>query len=199
MKRPFIIKDKRILIVFLVSWILFMFLMFKDNFGYISTSKTQTGEWTTVTHPLYGFSLEYPDKWRVEIFNESGRKGAHEVKLLIRGREVGFSGIVIKLVQMKSPTVEDAALWDDIRLTKLGKAAHSRGEAGYKQISLVEDEINGTPAIRRVYRLRDGQFEAVYIARANNFIIITLQTTQEYHDKYKEDFERVLESFRPLQ
>jgi len=57
MKRPFIIKDKRILIVFLVTWTLFMFLMFKDNFGTISISNTQTGKWVIITHPLYGFSL----------------------------------------------------------------------------------------------------------------------------------------------
>ena len=145
------------------------------------------------------FSLEYPDKWRVKLFNESGDKGAHETKLTILGRGPGFNGIVVKWVEMESPTVEDAASWDDIRLTKLGKAANSRGEAGYRQISLEEDELNDTPILRRIYRLRNGQFEAVYIARANDFIIITLQTTQDYHDKYKEDFDRVVESFRPLQ
>ncbi len=193
-----IIRNKRIVAIFLITWSFAMFLAFADNF--LPTRPKPTGKWITVSHPLYGFSLTYPDKWYPRLYNENGYRGNHELKLELHERyNYGFGGIFVERVEAESPTLEDATVWDAQRLAKLGRQAKNRGESGYRNSTLEEDQIKGTPLLRRRYELRDWQFEAVYIARANDFIIITLATKPDYYDKFKEDFDRVVESFEPLE
>jgi predicted site-specific integrase-resolvase len=41
--------------------------------------------------------------------------------------------------------------------------------------------------------------EDVYVAQANDMIIITLQAEADEFDEYVEDFEAILTSFRPVE
>lgn len=185
------IKDKRLVIVFLVIWLIWGAILSDFNpTGYIS------GEWKTVTHPDYGFSLEYPAKWVIQLYGEEGYRAEADMKVRIMGMGSGFNGIVIYQKYAQNPTVGQTILWQE----KLLRAAGDRlsKEGGYVSLSLDEEIVNGVTIFRRTYTMGDNKCQEIYIARANDMITITLQSNEAYFEGYLEDFNRIVSSFTPL-
>lgn len=150
------------------------------------------GEWLTATHSRYNFSIQYPDKWSIHKYGERGYKNAPEIKLIVDGNIRGFNGILVKVIEDDTPTLEKAANWGDAWLKKISPTGT------YREISFTEDSIGEQPALRRVSVIGERVFEDTYIVRENDFVIITLQTGQTYYDQFAEDYNHIVHSFTTL-
>lgn len=144
------IKDKRLVIVFFVIWLIWGAVLNDFNpTGYIS------GEWKTVTHPDYGFLLDYPTKWVIQLYGEEGYRTIENIKVRITGWGAGFNGIIIRREYAQNPTMGQTILWRE----KLLRAAGDRlsKEGGYVSLSLDEETVNGVTIFRRTYTMGDSK------------------------------------------
>ena len=156
-------------------------------------------KWETITHPVYDFSLEYPTKWRLQTFGEYGFKGDRDFKLWIyRSQRNSFRVDVRFRGKDLPPTLEDVVLWSNERIEKY-KSGNSHADGYYQELEFYEDEVNNHPAIRRIYTMSGMQIEEVYIARQNDMITISLRSPISEFDSYKNDFERIVHSFEPME
>ncbi len=146
------------------------------------------GEWETITNAEYGFSVDYPTKWKARTYGEHGYKGRDEVKL--RSLQ-GFFAIRVEYQEMTNPTLQDAVAWGESQINK----------SNYVLIQEGEEVLNGHPVVRQryIYSLGSAMYEKVYVARANDVILIQLQANEAEFDSYLEDFDAIVASFRPLE
>ncbi len=147
------------------------------------------GEWETVTNMEYGFSVDYPTKWKARTYGEHGFKGEDEIKLLIYRSLTGLFEIGVEYKEMPNPTLQDVVAWGESQINK----------SNYVLIKEEEEVLNGYPVIRQRYRLGSAMYESVHIARTNDMIIISLQADEAEFDSYLEDFDAIVASFRPLE
>lgn len=184
----------RTILLFLLVWFLGASILL--DFWPIVRSE---GQWNTITNTTYGFSVDYPTKWKARIYGEHGFKGADEVKLRIYRSLTGTFVITVNHLEMPNPTVEDAVNWGKSRIRD--SAQNLRGQEGtpnYENLGLEEMIFNGHTTLKQRYKLGSVLYEDVYIARTNDIIIITLQADESEFNSYLDDFEAILTSFRPL-
>ena len=194
MRGPFPISDKRIIVLFLIV-LCMSILFFLEN----RPLKLLSNNWIRTTHPLYDFSLEHPEKWYVQTFGDRGYRGTEEDKMLLTSDiDIGLGVIEVNKIESLKPSLEDVANWDESRLEKLGQDSLLRGESGYEEISLEREIIQGVPILRRTYSHRGFLFNAAYLARTNDMIIITMSTSPSGYDVYIDYFNRIINSFEPL-
>lgn len=156
-------------------------------------------EWATVTNTQYNFAVDYPTKWVARTYGEHGFKGARAVKLHIYRSVLGYFEIAVYRQSAVEPTLQDVIAWGEARIGNLNRNLASRGEPTYEKSPVSYETINGYEVGRRIYK-RDGVMnEDVYIARTNDMIIIRLQSEEADFEKYVEDFERIVQSFRPIE
>jgi hypothetical protein len=74
-----------------------------------------------------------------------------------------------------------------------------RGESPLTEIGLWEDKIEGELISRRRYGNERIMFEDVYLARNSDMIIITLQSGAAEFESYLDDFNRIVDSFEPVE
>lgn len=162
-------------------------------------------EWRTVSHKQFNFSIEYPAKWRISLHDENGWKGIREARIVLllpfylRGSSSNFR-ILIESRTAVNPTLQDVVAWGDEYLDAIYLDPVTKINTGLEEIFLQEDEINGIPILRRRYAFRKSglMFEEVYIARNQDMFMITMSTNIERFDDFYEDFNHVVNSFRPL-
>lgn len=149
------------------------------------------GEWATITNTEYGFSVDYPTKWKARTYGEHGYKGRDEIKLFIYRSLQGFFAIRVEYHEMSNPTLQDAVAWGESQINK----------SNYVLIQEEEEVLNGHPVVRQrySYSLGSAMYEKVYIARANDVVLIQLQADEAEFDSYLEDFDAIVASFRPLE
>lgn len=181
--------------LFLAVWSVLMIVLLQLP---INGRQSRT-EWETITNTQYNFSVEYPTKWLARTYDELGKRGYEPVKLDIYRSLLGNFKIEVLFQSASNPTLEDVVSWGDARINSGNKSLQSRGEDTYEKSPLQEDTINGQEILRRVYQRSVIKSEDIYIARDNDMIIITLQSEKEDFDAYLEDFERIVQSFRPLE
>lgn len=158
------------------------------------------GEWKTITHLEYGFSLDYPTKWHAKTYGEHGFKGEDEIKLAITRSYRDIFEIGVHYQAMPQPTLKDAINWGNSRIDD--SIARLRGldkPANYQELIAEEVIINGHTTFRQRFVLGDNMYEDIYIARTNDIIIITLQANESDFESYLEDFNAIVASFRPLE
>ncbi len=152
-------------------------------------------EWETITNLDYDFSVDYPTKWKAATYGEHGFKGADDVKLRIYRSAFGVFEISVRQASY-NPSLEDAVTWGDRRIDQINR--NQRGEAGCKILEEWSDVIRNQEVVRRRYDCEITSNEDVYITRSNDLIIIILQAEKGRLDKYREDFEAIVASFRPI-
>jgi hypothetical protein len=179
----------------LFGWLIFMAVL-TDSLPF---GRGPEGEWSTITHEQYGFSIEYPTKWRVETYGQHGHRGLDEVKLMIWDTNLNNFQIEIWRIPYSSPTLENVLRWSNVWLERARENVTDRGGNDYEEIALVEDIIQGVHILRRTYRLGNNTYEAVYIARADDMILIELQAPDGSYNTYIDDFNRIAASFTPMQ
>ena len=181
-------------LLFIVGWLILMAVL-TDSLPF---GRGPEGEWATITHEQYDFSIEYPTKWRIDTYGDEGDRGLDEVKLEIWDTNLNSFKVEIWLVPYTLPTLEDVVKWDERWLERGIKNVTSRGGEGYKEIAFEDNVIQDQKVLRRAYTLGDHFYEAVYIARANDMVKIKLQSPEDAYDSYIEDFNRVVSSFSPI-
>ena len=106
--------------------------------------------------------------------------------------------IEVFLRSASSPTLEDVLSWHNVWLQQDRESVVSRGGDDYEEINLGEDTIQNQLVIRQTYKLGNSLYETVYIARSNDMIMIEMQSSEQEHDMYIDDFNRIIKSFKPI-
>ena len=146
-------------------------------------------QWKTITHKLYGFSIDYPPGWLAETYGEYGIKGDRETKLSISR---GFAGSIYIDILYRSavkPKLDDVVRW--------GGAHKTLRSLTTEVVSFQIMELNGYEVAKRTYRSRN-MYQDVYIAREKDMIIIKLQAEEDDFWTFLPTFEEIVASFRPM-
>jgi hypothetical protein len=163
--------------------------------GKIPSCRSEAGQWKTVTHEQYGFSVDYPAIWRYQKFGDAGYKGADDLKLMISDSLMGEFSIQFYYRAAVEPTLDDVVNWAEARLNRFNKLEE------YEDVFLILDTIDGLP--RHRYKFYGSLHEEVYIIRENDMFIIELNIpahAKEYaYDNYFDYFDQIIASFRPMQ
>jgi hypothetical protein len=150
------------------------------------------GKHATVAHEEYGFAIDYPTKWRVETYSEEGSWRYYydsSIKLdLYIIRRIPFK-ILIRYRPTVSPTLEDVADWGSMVMNRIVTVRYTEQ---------YPDTVNGQPVIKHRYYWGSYVTEDVYIARSSDMIIISMEVKQHDYDENIDDFNAIVESFRPL-
>lgn len=185
----------RTILIFLLVWFIGASILL--DFWPIVRSE---GDWKTITNLEFGFSVDYPTKWKARTYGEHGFKGGDEIKLRIYRSLTGIFVITVQYLEMPNPTVEDAVKWGNSRISDSIDNLRAQGKPpNYETIELEEITIDGHTVMRQRYKLGNAMYEEVYIARTNDIIIITLQAVETEFDSYLEEFNAIVASFRPLE
>lgn len=191
--RKKIILSLVITLSFLAIWLVVLSVLLQ-----LPINRSQT-EWATITNAQYNFSVDYPTKWIARTYGEHGFKGEKDVKLLIYRSLLGYFEIAVYYQPASEPTLQDVITWGDMRIAKINQGLIRRGEETIEKSVIEEDTIDGHKIAKRVYWGGGVKNEDVYIARTNDMIIIRLQSEEDDFEKYLPDFEKIVQSFRPLQ
>jgi len=159
--------------------------------------------WKIVSHKEYGFSIDYPSRWNAQTYDVIGRKGDEEVQLDVYSSIWGDLWISVRQnANVPSPNLNDVIEWSNQRINKYQRnSLKHEGDSDYyfEEIFLKEDKIDEYSIMRRRYQLGILLREEVYIARETDMIIITLQYPETGFEYYLDDFNRMVNSFSPLE
>lgn len=186
--------NKRAFILFLIVWLIGIFVVYD-----IRPMSILSNNWVKFTSSRYGFSIDHPQKWVAREYGEEGYKGVENLIFILSSDfDPGFNGIEIKWRSAENPTIEDVEEWGKSYITETSRNLQRRGEQGFEEISINQELINGAIIIRQNYILGNLTIEDVYIARKNSMIILTLRTSQGQFNQYKEEFDKIIMSFAPI-
>jgi hypothetical protein len=177
------------LFIFAIVW----FLLASIALGYWPLIRNE-GEIATISHDLYGFSIDYPTKWKISQYGENGYRGNDDLKLQISKNTLNNFRIFIYQTNASEATLQDVHSWRMQTITRL-----NREEFKYSQISFDEDELRGHPILRHTYIINDIKYEEVYVVRSHDMLSIRLQAPIDDFDNYLEEFDAIVASFRPLE
>ena len=177
------------LLIFVIVWL----LLASISLGYWPLIRNE-GEIATSVHELYGFSIEYPTKWKISQYGENGYRGNDDLKLQIFKNTSNDFRIFIYQTIVSEATLQDVHSWRMQSITRL-----NREEYKYSRISFDEDELRGYPILRHVYIVNNTKYEEVYIVRSHDMLSIRLQAPIREFDNYLEEFNAIVASFRPLE
>lgn len=194
----FPIESKLARIIILVFGIVLLLWIFDFRpLGYIS------GSWTTTSSERYSFQVDHPAKWVSHHYGEFGWHGNEEIKLRISGIDEGFNGVYVRWIPVENMSIEDAAALGKELIIQNIQPTIKRGEPGFSELDYYTSVIHDVQVIRRKYSYAlpgEGIInEDVYIARADDLIIISLETSANSYNLYSDTFERILQSFKPLE
>ncbi|MCB9420873.1 MAG: hypothetical protein H6667_13785 [Ardenticatenaceae bacterium] len=165
--------------------------------GEIPSCRSEVGQWKTVTHVQYGFSVDYPAIWHPQKYGDAGYRGDHDLKLIIDDSSWSDFAVFIYYRAFNEPTIENVVNWANSRLGRYDRAIE------YEEIFLIEETVNGCSITKRRYKINGALHEEVYITRQDDMFIIELQLpsyTKEYaYDDYFNYFNPIVASFRPMQ
>jgi hypothetical protein len=181
-------------LAFVLFWILLLALIYGFRF-----SRADKGEFRSVTNEQFNFSVTYPARWRAHIYDEAGFRGQRELRLRIFQSQFGSFAITVSQQASARPTVEDVAAWGIERINETNESLQGSGTPKFDAQTLLEDKIAGHRVLRRKYSNGQSIFEEVYIARDTDMIIITLNSSFGQYEGMVNEFNQIVESFRPLE
>lgn len=182
-------KSWKTLLIFVIVW----FLLASIALGDWPIIRDE-GEIATITHELYGFSIDYPTKWKIRQYDENGYRGFNELKIRIYKNNLNDFGITILQTNVSEATLQDVHSWRMQTIT-----GFNREELKYNRVSLSEDDLRGHPILRHIYIINNLKYEEVYIVRSNDMLSIRLHAPIDEFDNYLEEFNAIVASFRPLE
>ena len=180
-----------VVLAFMAVWLLVAFLLA----GPPLRRTGNEGEFATITHEQYGFSIVYPTKWRVRTYGEAGNRGDEERKLEVFYSEFGPFWIEVRQKALYQPDLKDAARWGLNGFETVNRDPATRFEAG----PLTEETVDGQPALRRRFSSKQGIIEEVYLARANDMISIRLTSEVGTFEDVVDEFNQIVASFRSIE
>ena len=180
-------------LVFILLWLFVSAILFGVRFPH-----ADQGEFRTVTNEKINFSVIYPAKWRAHTYDEAGFRGQRELRLRIFQSQFGSFAITVSQKAYDNPAVENVAAWGMERIDETNETLEGRTPK-FEAEALIEDEIAGHRVLRRKYSNGQTVFEEVYIARAADMIIITLNTDASAYKSLVDEFNQIAKSFRPLE
>ena len=182
--------------IFGIGWLILMYALYD-----VRPLAFITNSWKTTTHINFNFSIEHPRRWVAHKYGESGFRSKDDVVIrLSSDMETAFNSVWIQHRWAENPTLDDAVNWGEDYLQSIRQNAYRSGNTlAYEEFDYWEDNIHGVPISRRVYQLGSLVNEDVYIARSNDMIIITIETSQDQYENHKPEFDRLVESFSPLE
>lgn len=183
----------RVAIIFIIFWV-FAAIVF---IGY-SPFRISESEYETITNSEFDFSVEYPTKWHARTYGENGFKGEHAIRLRIYQSTTGFFEIAVRQKPAHNPTLDDVNMWGFERIEDINNDLSLRGDPLISEIFLQEESFNNNIRARRRYTGGGITNEDVYIARANDMISITLQATDESFENYLDEYNKIVDSFEPV-
>ncbi|MEM7118340.1 MAG: hypothetical protein AAF614_38280 [Chloroflexota bacterium] len=159
--------------------------------------------WDSVTHEAFNFSIEYPDNLYTQLGNEFGYRGRKNTRFIVftTGAQRPRNLIItVETRSAESPTLNDVINWGNEDLDEIKSDPVMTINRGFEEIFLVEEQINNVTVCRRRYAFRRSSllYEEVYIARANDMVILTLEVDEDYLDNNLIIFNRMVDSFEPL-
>lgn len=175
-------------LIFVIVW----FLLASIALGYWPLIRDDE-EIATITHDLYRFSIDYPTKWKIRLYDENGYRGFDDLKVRIYENNLSQFGIYILQTNASEAVLQDVYSW------RMQTIRHNEEEFKYNEISLTEDELNRYPILRHIYTINNTKFEEVYIVRSNDMLSIRLHAPIGEFDNYLEEFEAIVASFQPLE
>lgn len=191
-------NDKPFFII-IVILILFILLSRCEN---MSNTQTDDG-WDMVNYEEFDFSIEYPNRLYMKLGNESGYRGADYIRFIVSTTGVQRPGNLIITVETKTaekPTLHDVISWSNEDLDEIKSDSVRVINIGFEEKFLVEDQINNVPVYRRRYAYEKSGLisEEIYLARANDMVILRIRVDAEYFDEYLVIFNQMVDSFEPL-
>ena len=181
-------------LLFIVGWGIMMASMFE-----LWPTGRPEGEWATITNEQFDFTVGYPTKWRAETYDESGYRGAKDIKLRIYRSTLGGFEITVRYQKAVNPTLDNVKSWGDKRIKEANRNRANNGLPTYEIFEVQEDILNGTPITRTIYGNEEIMNQDIHIARSNNMIIIRLQSEAYLYEDRLDDFEQIVQSFEPLE
>lgn len=159
-----------------------------------SHGRNSDGEWKTISHPQYDFSVTYPSRWHASTYGEHGFKGEESIKLYI-SPDRHASAIVVRRRAAANPTLEDVVKW------RYYSRIYNRLEnhSSYEEVYLREFEIDEHPVAVRQYKSGNYMYEDVHIARSNDIIVVTLEGEISDFETLHDEFDRIVKSFSPME
>lgn len=181
-------------IVFVLLWLFVIAILYGARFP-----RAPEGEFRTVTNEQFNFSVIYPARWRAHTYDEAGFRGQRDLRLRIFQSQFGSFAITVSQKASDSPTVEAVAAWGMERINETNESLQGLGTSKFEAQPQIEDKIAERRVLRRKYSNGQSVFEEVYIARATDMIIITLNTDASLYESLVDEFNQIVESFRPLE
>lgn len=183
------------------SWravaIFVLFLIVAVFLGYRALNKTE-GSHRTITNADFNFSVDYPVKWNARTHGETGFKGERDIRLRIYRSALNSFRISVHQQPAQNPSIDDVVEWGSHRIGEIDNYLSKRGDPELTEIFFQKEDMVGEKTIaRRRYAGNGIIYEDVYIARGNDMIIIILQAPEEYFESYLDDFDAIVNSFRP--
>jgi len=155
-------------------------------------------EFKTITHDQYGFSLQYPARWRATLYGENGLRGNRETKLRITGSGLEAFSVRVYYQQLEHPTMEDAIKLTDAYIKKSNLYLSSENLPLCVQIERYEEIIKNKIITRQMYQCNDSYYNQVLFPRQNDIIIIEYRALSNVYEKHLPEFEAIVNSFTPL-
>ena len=182
-------KTWKTLLIFVIVWFLFASIAL----GYWPLIRDE-GEIATITHDLYGFSIDYPTKWKIRQYGENGYRGFDELKIQIYENKLSDFGIAIHQTNASEAKLRDVHTW---RMQTIGGL--DREKYKYYRVSLSEEDLRGHTILKHIYIINSIKYEEVYIVRSNDMLSIRLYAPIDDFDNYLDEFDAIVASFRPLE
>ena len=147
-------------------------------------------------HEQANFSLSYPQFLGARKFDENGSKGKIYLRFSASGATSQKIAIWVEIKEKMNPTLQDVAVWHREDISFLTKPAYE-----YVPISFEETTIKGFDVIRHKYAFEqsDLTYDAIYIARKNDMVVIRMRVSSENYELYRQDFEELVISFKPFE
>lgn len=181
-------------LVFVVLWLFVIAVLYG-----VRLSRSSEGELRSVTNEQFNFTVTYPARWRAYTYDEAGFRGQRELRLRIFQSQFGSFAITVSQKAFDNPAVEDVAAWGMERIGETNESLQGSRTPKFDAQPLIEAELAGHRVLRRKYSNGQSVFEEVYIARAADMIIITLNSTASMYESVVDEFNLIVESFRPLE
>ncbi|RMG69628.1 MAG: hypothetical protein D6711_19090 [Chloroflexi bacterium] len=155
-------------------------------------------EFKTITHERYGFSLQYPARWRAALYGENGLRGNRETKLRITGSGLEAFSVNVYYQQLEHPTMEDAIKLTDAYIKRGDFYASSENLPLCTLSERYEELLKNKIVIKQKYNCHDSYYYQVLFPRQNDIIIIEYEASSDVYEKYLPEFEAIVNSFTPL-
>ena len=138
--------------------------------------------WARFSHPEYGFSIQHPEKWLVNHYEESGYRGIDDIKLVISPSMFDSNAvfIIVYYKEFENPSLKKAIDWNYERNTFNGFVEY---------IDSQEKVIGNTRVFQNVFQIRERTFHEYYFARDNSMFIISFRCESDQYSSYAKDFE----------